>query len=267
MSRFFLHYQACNVSNVSLFKDGLLELNRVHESKELDDQMLKHKSIWDLDAFEKLFATGTQEIGVICKFIEQLSSIDTDIETEESFNAIYAEDTLKAFLGIEFKDLAISADKQIKDKDDYLEAKMNYLLDHINAANLWENRENLFPGLILCGEVEDQCSTLGDSPEFKKILSRLMELNRFSTNWKSGGFNQKEVVATYGLNITPESKTTMDNEKYKQERIFKLPNGNKEVFELHIKTGSLRIHIYPDNEMHKVYVGYIGKHLSTTKYN
>jgi hypothetical protein len=50
---------------------------------------------------------------------------------------------------------------------------------------------------------------------------------------------------------------------YGNERIFQMPSGGTEIFELHIKTGDLRFHFYPDNKNFKIFVGYIGPHLNT----
>ena len=58
----------------------------------------------------------------------------------------------------------------------------------------------------------------------------------------------------------------MQQEKYYNKRVFSMPDGRRVCFELHIKTsGNLRIHLYP--EANKIYIGYIGKHLDTDKYN
>ncbi len=56
----------------------------------------------------------------------------------------------------------------------------------------------------------------------------------------------------------------MKREKLKNDGMFKLPDGGTECFELHLKLGDIRIHIFPDN--FKVYVGYIGTHLPTVKH-
>jgi hypothetical protein len=44
-----------------------------------------------------------------------------------------------------------------------------------------------------------------------------------------------------------------------------MPDGRRECFELHIKTGNLRFHFLPENG--RIYIGYIGKHLDTDKFN
>ena len=64
------------------------------------------------------------------------------------------------------------------------------------------------------------------------------------------------------LDISVESTSTNNNSRKKQERLFKLPNGKTEYFDLHIKPKrNLRIYIFPDNNSLKIYIGYIGAHL------
>jgi hypothetical protein len=56
----------------------------------------------------------------------------------------------------------------------------------------------------------------------------------------------------------------MSQAKYRNQRMFTMPDGRKECFELHIKVGNLRFHLFPENG--KIYVGYIGKHLDTDRF-
>jgi hypothetical protein len=81
-------------------------------------------------------------------------------------------------------------------------------------------------------------------------------------NWESGNFDWHKLKASTNLNVSPESDSTL--RLYSAQRKFKLPDGRREVFELHIKVGDLRFHFYPDNQDRKVYVGYIGVHLPTS---
>ncbi len=70
-----------------------------------------------------------------------------------------------------------------------------------------------------------------------------------------------QLNAQTNLRVSGESDSTM--RFYSGQRRFKLPDGRRELFEAHIKIGDLRFHFYPDNQEHKVYVGYIGPHLPT----
>lgn len=130
------------------------------------------------------------------------------------------------------------------------------------ARDLWERREEFFPHLILCGQVEQQLrTTIGiRSRFFRQIIVHLKHLDNFAKEWTIGGFSDK-TLKRYGLNVSGESDQTM--RRYGRERRFRLPNGRREYFEKHIKTGELRFHFFPDIEEHKIYVGYIGPHLRT----
>ena len=155
--------------------------------------------------------------------------------------------------------LHFTNEKHLEEHKLWFEAKQRSLLNQ--SIELWEKRFEFFPNLILCGEVEKQLRQMGFSKHFDQIIERLRILNDFVSEWKKDEFNYNEVNSTTSLRISPESKQTMT--KYGNERKFKLPNGKREYHELHIKTGDLRFHFYPDNDSKKIYVGYIGKHLNT----
>jgi hypothetical protein len=131
----------------------------------------------------------------------------------------------------------------------------------IKSDDLWEKRLEFFPKLVLCGEVEKQLKQIGISKQFGQIIERLRALNQVASEWLQGDFSYLEVNQTTNLRISPESEQTI--RRFGNERKFKLPNGRREIHELHIKTGDLRFHFYPDNQTKIVYVGYIGKHLNT----
>ncbi|MCK4763226.1 MAG: hypothetical protein KAW12_13600 [Candidatus Aminicenantes bacterium] len=132
------------------------------------------------------------------------------------------------------------------------------------SRGLWERREEFFPHLILCGEVEHYLTrTVGiHSKYFNQIRDRLKQLDRFAKEWTSGSFSDKKLRA-FGLNVSGESEQTM--EKYGRLRRFRLPGGGKANFEKHIKTGDLRFHFFADEKNFRIYVGYIGAHLRTVK--
>ena len=94
-----------------------------------------------------------------------------------------------------------------------------------------------------------------------QIINRLKSLNDYAEHWKTGDFSYEDVNATTDLRISPESNNTIKN--YGSLRRFTIPNQGKKLFDLHIKTGNLRFHFYPDNNNRKIYIGYIGKHLRT----
>lgn len=264
MGNFFLHTKACDVSDCELFVAGLSELNAVFVNREDDDTILKHNNIWEVPIMEKLFALANQESAVLCGFLEQVSTHDNDIDTKAMFDSFYP-NQLNAFWGIDFSKTTVEKDFQISNQTEHFSVKDEYLWGNVTADTLWTQKEDLFPSLLFCQCVYYQCARLGNSPDFRRILVGLSKLDRFVGTWVTGAFDLKHIAESFGLTITGESQSTLA--QYGDERIFALPSGGNKTFELHIKLGSLRIHIYPDSQTHKVYIGYIGKHLRTVKYN
>jgi len=129
------------------------------------------------------------------------------------------------------------------------------------SQELWEQRDVFFPHLTLCAEVERQLQKIGVNKMLLQIINRLKSLNDYAEHWKTGDFSYEDVNATTDLRISPESNNTIKN--YGSLRRFTIPNQGKKLFDLHIKTGNLRFHFYPDNNNRKIYIGYIGKHLRT----
>jgi hypothetical protein len=258
MSNFFLLNEALPQNNFEEFKDGFKEIASIE--KENHDVFLRHDSLWQLDFINELYLNYTsQEESVICKFIEQLSNTENYFNNSKEFDGVYKEDS-NGFLGIIFSHLDIEDDRRIRNNKEYSVFNFNNLWN-VNFRNFWNKREKLFPNLIMCGQVQNQINLIGNSGYFNQIIEKLKEFNLAVSDWKTGNFSYREINNCYALRISPESDITMS--RYGNERICQLPNGGTDFFELHIKTGDLRFHFLPDNKSKKVYVGYIGPHLTT----
>jgi hypothetical protein len=257
MCKFFLLNEAIDSADIESFKTGISELITIETEQE--DEFLKHQSIYNLPIFISLYSNYGQVETVIIKYLEQLQTIDICFDNIDKFNAIYSS-SANAFTGIDFSGTGISPDIQIIDNDSYKHFKKSVLWN-VNYRNFWSKRTKLFPNIILCGEVESQISRIGTSQYFVQIIEKLKIFDGAVSEWNTGNFSYKEINRRFALNISPESEATMS--RYGNERIFKLPNGNSEIFELHIKTGDLRFHFYVNNSDKSVYVGYIGHHLNT----
>ncbi|MCK5718156.1 MAG: hypothetical protein KAH77_11760 [Thiomargarita sp.] len=128
------------------------------------------------------------------------------------------------------------------------------------GKDLWEKRAEFFPHLSFCSPVKQQLIKIGvQSKYFDQIIEKLKQLDQYAETWSNGAYNI-EILRTFGVTVSGESKTTL--RKYGALRTFRLPHGQRKVFEEHLKIiDSWRIHFYPDNDTHTIYVGYIGKHL------
>lgn len=127
--------------------------------------------------------------------------------------------------------------------------------------DLWDNRGNYFPGIDFGTEVQKQLETIGFPKKVELIFDCLKKLNDFTKLWKIGGFNLSHLRESSLMDISGESDCTM--QKYSVLRKFRLPNGEKAQFELHVKIPEVRIYFLPDETSCKIIVGYIGKHLRT----
>jgi hypothetical protein len=120
----------------------------------------------------------------------------------------------------------------------------------------------LFKKIVLCDSAYSNLNAYSQQ-EFEQILDRLLALDNYNQSWLLGDFSPKNITSTTNLTVSYESDRTNNNSKLAAKRYFQLPNGKTEYFEPHIKIGNFRIHFYPKNSEHIIYVGYIGPHLPT----
>lgn len=88
------------------------------------------------------------------------------------------------------------------------------------SQDLWERREEFFPHLVLCGEVEKQLTRLGiQSKFFAQIIEKLKRLNKYAQNWQGDSYSDFVAKQQYGLNVSGESEGTL--KKYGRQRKFR----------------------------------------------
>jgi hypothetical protein len=154
--------------------------------------------------------------------------------------------------------------KEILESHKYwIEKEQKEILE--KSIDLWKKREEYFPNIFFGTDLENQLLSIGLTKRFNQIFECLKKLDAFANTWKKGGFNLTELKSQTLMNISGESATTM--QKYSVERKFRLSDGQKMQFELHIKIPDVRIYFLPDNEICKITVGYIGKHLRTAMFD
>lgn len=259
MNNFFLLNEAIDTNNSDTFKAGISELITIKDDACEYDHFLKHDSVWNLKIWNDIFADYSMESAAVLKFTEQLRPYHIYLNNENTFDHEFP-DMANAFLGFDFSKTEIVTERQVFNLASFYKFRKDNLWE-VNFRNFWSRRKLLFPNLILCGEVEAQIRLIGNSGYFSQIVEKLKEMNKAANEWTDGEFNHRIICQNFALNITGESAQTM--RKFGSERIFSLPNGKREYFELHIKTGDLRFHFYPNNATREIYIGYIGPHLST----
>jgi hypothetical protein len=269
MFNFYLFNKSYEKADCALLEENLRILNDlVIVEREEEDFFWKNDSIWYCNTADGIFSDVVfskiqdKQLSqhVIPRLFQVISSIPEEFLSLDEFDRsrfrIY-----NAFYGMIFDDPV--SDRYITDKDTYSTFKTKYLFD-VTHKSLWERRDLLFSRVILCPDVEKNLKTIGNA-YLKQILKKLLTLDRYAIKeWTCGKFNYENANRHSSLTISPESKATMSQEKYKYIRSFKMPDGSIECFDLHIKTGDLRIYFYPKDE--RLYVGYIGTHLPTVMY-
>lgn len=153
--------------------------------------------------------------------------------------------------------------EQAEQRADWYQQKLRAIAEKMR--DLWERREEYFPNLILCGETEQNLGSSQVLGGISRVVEKLQRLDRYAAQWEEGGFSTND-VEEFGIRVSMESESTMQNSRLRNRRRFRLPDDSRETFEPHIKAGDLRFHFYADEENHKIYVGYIGPHLPTSNF-
>lgn len=261
MFNFYLATIGYENASVAELEENFKTLNEIHSARRREEVFTKSNAFWNIKTLDDIYIVEAIEkfsdgqfIGTTYGLLEQISSIQNFRSLDEM--NFYCTEKYKAFWGAHFE---VTDERHINSQENYHSFKKQKIQNITKGIEIWERQSLLFERVILCPEVETQLKSVGYT---EQILNKLLELDSYCQNyWQKGTFSYKDANEYASLKISPESASTMSDPKKKQMRLFKLPNGETEYFELHIKTGDLRFHFFPDNNSLKIYIGYIGAHL------
>ncbi|MDR2706507.1 MAG: hypothetical protein LBC02_12070 [Planctomycetaceae bacterium] len=272
MFNYYLFHRSYKNATIKEIERNLQDLNDIviNERRE-NDYFFKHEdSIWNVETSEGNFyevvyskLEDKQFVqSVLPKLFSMIKSIPDEILSFECFDGLYK--SYNAFYGINFTNFDLDCSRCLYNKKSYENFREKNLWE-ITPDSFWERRELLFSKkIIFCSDVREQIKKSGNT-YLNQIVTKLKELDRYVVQyWKNGKFSYVDANRKTALNISPESEKTMSQQECRNLRTFSLPDGRKECFELHIKTGYLRFHFFPDDG--KIFIGYIGKHLKTADY-
>lgn len=134
-----------------------------------------------------------------------------------------------------------------------------------SSAELWEKRENVYPHLVFCDSVRKQLLDVNNYLQIKMIKKRLDILEKYFATY-DGEFKKEEL----GHGCREESESVGNNKDLRAMRTFMNPYGEEKFFSWHISfAGDFpgRIHFLPDAERKVGIIGYVGKHLPTSRYS
>ena len=273
MFNYYVFSESYEKSSIEAIELNLKDLNDlVIDERNIEDSFLINDSIWEIQTADGIFSevifsnlSDKQfSYSVLPKMLQAIETIQKKIVNFEQFDKEYQ--LYNAFYGINFCELGLDLKRCISDKAEYIFFRQKYLWE-LTATSLWERKDSLFFKIIFCESVENNLKAIG-STYLKQIVAKLKDLDNYvKANWINTNepFNYYDANQKTSLNISPESKKTIDQQKYYNQRIFSMPDGRRELFELHIKTGNLRFHFLPENGI--IYIGYIGTHLDTDLFN
>ena len=260
----YLHNSSYKNGTIDDVVRNLSDLNQIQLESYEDDNFYYHQSIWEQDLngtnfSDAIFSRADQFTVVVLPKIMQRMKIDPSQAapvTIADLDNLFG-NRCSVYYGLNnliqsnrFLD-GLNAFRLFKDG----------LLRNISSVNFWEHKEHMFPNLIFCPSVEKDIKGVRDYDEVKRdlfIFDKYVAVNHI--------VRLQDVKTKTVLDISDESRETMNNPKYKEQRKFYLPDGSSEYFTLHIKpTLATRIHFLPKGD--KVYIGYIGKHLDTVKFH
>lgn len=145
--------------------------------------------------------------------------------------------------------------------------RRNSLLD--NAKNIWLQRASLLPSITL---LANQIGTAlqgwsARSDILLKSRDALNILELFCVKWNAGEYVEyrHEHLRELGLaaEVSGESASVNEDARKKKERLFWLDDGRQVYCENHVKLpDGYRMHFYPDSARKRIYVAYLGPHLT-----
>jgi hypothetical protein len=252
-------------ASIAELEENFITLNKIAvKDAKPEDTFLKSKTFFEINTSEGslseiLFNQNSKfnkELKrVIFKMLGKINEFEAGFETLDEIDTHYPRKN-NAFWGAHFE---VTDERHIDTEEKYHSFKEQRIKGITQGIEIWKRRSLLFERIELCPGVEEQLKSIGSA---QQILKTLLTLDNYCvTSWNNGRFNYNEARSfNSALDISTESPSTNNNSKKKQKRLFKLPNGKTEYFDLHIKPKEkLRIYIFPDNL--KIYIGYIGAHL------
>lgn len=226
------------------------------------DKCFKNQNFYHIQYFLTLCSNYGQVEQIITTYIERnLSVIDGEANSDKDLDLLFGGQS-NGFLGVNFNSQDITPIRQIINQFSY-DAFKEKERENYDSSTFWEKKNIIFSNLEFCENTKSQIENKGKSKEFDQIMDRLNALNIYASLWKESNneFNVKDCNRNSNLKISHESESTLNNQNLLRQRYFTTPDGDSKLFEIHIKTGNLRIHIYPDEENRILYIGHIGPHL------
>jgi hypothetical protein len=163
--------------------------------------------------------------------------------------------------------LNLSNSMNLETHSDLIKKRRNELL--CTANDIWLQRSELLPHLtLLSNQIGTILQNWSARPDvLLKARDALNVLELFCNQWVTGlhGEYRHDHLRALGLEceVSGESETVFKTPKKKSERMFWLDDGREVYCENHVKLpAGYRMHFYVDSKEKRIYVAYLGPHLT-----
>ncbi len=266
---YYIYPPAYNDTSCQMIEDNMKELNRV---------LTEHSDQYDRFHYDMtLFEVSTENnasLGdviwgklsdkqfsrvVLPQLLNKLTVLKRGYADKSEFDADF-KNSHNALWGVKFVE---NYPYHLNCVDKYKDFRIQSLKMMRSKENFNQLKPLLCPNLIFTNDVINTITT-GSDKIFNQMIDRLIDLDGYVGSWmaQDGPFNVNDLNNSTSLRASDESDTVKNNEKKRMERYFVLPGIGGKYCYLHIKTGDYRFHFYADEESRKVYVAYIGPHLT-----
>ncbi|WP_039045053.1 hypothetical protein [Plesiomonas shigelloides] len=151
---------------------------------------------------------------------------------------------------------------------DELQQRRNALLS--SAKDIWLRKSDLFPHLtfLRSGQISTALQNWSARQDILlKARNALNVLESFSEKWHAGEYVEyrHEYLRILGLaaEVSGESESVNNHSRKRSERMFWLDDGRRVYCENHVKLpDGYRLHFYADSADKRIYVAYLGPHLT-----
>lgn len=159
------------------------------------------------------------------------------------------------------------------------------ILNNIDATNWYSSQYKSNNWKEFIQDIGEEMSNLRFLNRVRKTLSRIRHQNDIATLfreyllslnniWYPLQFGNEispskdiiKIMEERGFEVSDESESTKNNKDLMKYRLFKLPDGRKEAFTLHLKIRCYRIYFFLDKKEKLIWIGHIGNHLGTSKW-
>lgn len=249
--------------------DHLIALNKIVANSDQFDHFIQPQNFYDgiYDRWGNTIGSVLKDIIRTPKYIiervlpsiqKRTKVIANSYMAITDMNADYQK-TSNAFLCATTRMPAVGI---VVDYQDYISFRSFIISQTIGPQNFKKCCLMMLKKVVLTTEAFDMVRPYGKIA--RQVFERLQQLDYYLLyEWENGPFNEGDVKVKTPLTISDESDSVKRDRAYNHHRYFRIPNIGSQYCFLHIKTGVLRFHIYPDNDTKTVYVPYIGPHLPT----